>query len=252
MMNIVHTYGTVLRSLLLLACGVPLVWVGSRALQTSLQRHLNHHIGIILSSLVFYSGLGIIIISVLHDFGFQISALLGAAGIVGIAVGFAAQTSIANIISGIFLLLEHSFEVGDIITCNNVTGTVESIGLLSITLTTSDNIMVRLPHEMLLKNALTNSTRHDKRRLTFRVRISSTASVDHTKQVIAQVVTTCPFSLEYPVEYIALGGTTHWSSEIYMHVWVRKENIAQAAEYYITQIKKETDMMVAVTRLDVH
>ena len=68
-------------------------------------------------------------VTILYELNINISGLLGAAGVIGIAVGFAAQTSISNIISGLFLMIEHPFKLGDYIVCEDAEGKVTSINL---------------------------------------------------------------------------------------------------------------------------
>ena len=66
------------------------------------------------------------------------SVLLGAAGVLTVAAGFAAQTSAANVISGLFLLGEHPFSIGDVIRFDKVLGTVVAVDLLSVKVCTLD------------------------------------------------------------------------------------------------------------------
>jgi small-conductance mechanosensitive channel len=88
----------------------------------------------------------LVVVYILGQFGIKLNALLGAAGIAGIAIGFAAQTSISNIISGFFVLWERALQIGDFITIDDVTGTVQSIDLLSVRIVTPDNQMIRIPN----------------------------------------------------------------------------------------------------------
>ena len=76
----------------------------------------------------------LLVIYILGVFKIDISALLGAAGIVGVAVSFASQTSLSNIISGFFIVSEHALKIGDFITVEGISGTVDSIELLSVKL----------------------------------------------------------------------------------------------------------------------
>jgi small-conductance mechanosensitive channel len=66
--------------------------------------------------------------------GVEIAPLLGAAGIVGIAVGFGAQTLVKDIITGVFFLIEDAFRVGEYVEIDNTRGTVEAISLRSLRL----------------------------------------------------------------------------------------------------------------------
>src|SRR5574344_1432655 len=84
----------------------------------------------------------LIIMYILNLFGINLSAIWGAAGIAGVAIGFAAQTSVSNVISGLFVLTERSLKVGDTIIVNGITGIVDSISLLSVRVHTFDNQMV--------------------------------------------------------------------------------------------------------------
>ena len=135
--------------------GLPLIIWLSRYVHKRLSTVLSPHFTVLISQALFYMGMGLLTITVLKNLGFELSAFLGTAGIVGISIGFAAQTSISNIISGIFLLIEDTFQVGDTITTNYFSGTVQSVHIFSIQLKTQDNKIVRVPNEFLLKNPIT-------------------------------------------------------------------------------------------------
>ena len=61
--------------------------------------------------------------------GINIAPLLASAGIAGIAIGFGAQTIVRDFLSGVFMILENQYGVGDVVTVNGITGTVEDVGL---------------------------------------------------------------------------------------------------------------------------
>ncbi|MDZ7816437.1 MAG: mechanosensitive ion channel [Planctomycetota bacterium] len=101
----------------------------------------------------------------LDELGYKLTALLGAAGIAGIAIGFAAQTSLSNIISGFFLLSERPFAQGDLVQCGSDTGFVLSVSLLSVKMRTFDNKLIRIPNENLIKKEVYNLTKFPIRRV---------------------------------------------------------------------------------------
>ena len=103
---------------------------------------------------------------VLSLFGVKLSAIWGAAGIAGVAIGFAAQTSVSNLISGLFVLTEGAIKIGDTIIVDGITGVVDSINLISVTVHTLDNEMVRIPNSTIINTNLMNKSFHSKRRLT--------------------------------------------------------------------------------------
>ncbi len=132
--NLLYQPEKLLRVAALLVLGLPVVYAVSRWTRTYVARLYTAQKGLIASKLVFYPLLGIIIVMVLREMGFSLAPLLGAAGILGIALGFASQTSVSNIISGFFLLAEEPFQMGDIITVGDVTGVVLTIDMLSVNL----------------------------------------------------------------------------------------------------------------------
>jgi small-conductance mechanosensitive channel len=94
---------------------------------------------------------------VLSSLGVDIGPLLAGAGVVGLAVGLGAQQTIADILAGVFFLLEDSFHVGDYVEVGNLKGTVESISLRSLKLRHQRGAVHTLPFGQM--KSLTNHTR---------------------------------------------------------------------------------------------
>lgn len=84
---------------------------------------------VVFSSVIKYVIFFILICSVLTNFGVNIASLITVAGVGSVAIGFGSQSLIQDILTGMFILFEDQFGVGDIITIDNLTGTVESIGI---------------------------------------------------------------------------------------------------------------------------
>lgn len=85
----------------------------------------------VMESIIKYSVGFIAGCSILSNFGVNIASLIAVAGVGSVAIGFGAQSLVQDIITGMFILFEDQFGVGDIITVDTLTGTVESIGLRS-------------------------------------------------------------------------------------------------------------------------
>ena len=134
-----------------------------------------------------YAGFVLVLMAVLAELGVKLTALLGAAGIVGIAVGFASQTSVSNIISGLFLISEKPFAVGDVIRIGGTTGIIQSIDLLSIKIRTFDNLFVRIPNEKILSSEVTNITRFPIRRMDITLQVAYGEDLDRVRALLADV-----------------------------------------------------------------
>jgi moderate conductance mechanosensitive channel len=83
--------------------------------------------------------------SMLAAIGFNITGLLAGAGIAGLAIGFGAQTLVRDVISGIFLLFDDTLHVGDLVTFNGTTGTVEYVGIRLLKVRKFDGELVMVP-----------------------------------------------------------------------------------------------------------
>src|SRR5690348_8440121 len=88
----------------------------------------------VLRNFAFVIVLAMALLSALAAMGLQIGPLLAGAGVVGIAVGFGAQTLVRDILSGVFFLLDDAFRVGEYIESGGIRGTVESFSLRSVKL----------------------------------------------------------------------------------------------------------------------
>ncbi len=117
---------------IILAIGLAVINLIALIVRKLLPNNWSKQRRMIVNRIIKYSGyifLFFILISEL-DLTKSLATVFGAAGVIGIIIGFASQTSIGNIISGFFLVSEKSFELGDVIRIGDKTGTVYSIDLL--------------------------------------------------------------------------------------------------------------------------
>lgn len=104
-----------------------------------------------LRSMVYYVFFFIALIMVLRVAGVDFSAILAGAGVIGLAVGFGAQTMVRDFLSGFFLLFEDSVNVGDFITIGDISGTVEFIGVRRTQVRAFDGTLYTVPNGELTK-----------------------------------------------------------------------------------------------------
>ena len=169
-----------------------------------------------------YTGFFLVLMAVLGELGVKLTALLGAAGIVGIAVGFASQTSVSNIISGLFLISEKPFAVGDVIRIGGTTGIIHSIDLLSIKIRTFDNLFVRIPNEKILSSEVTNITRFPIRRMDIVFQVAYGEDLAKVHGVLAQIARANPWSLDEPAPVIVLSDFKESGIEVLLGLWFSK------------------------------
>lgn len=177
------------------------------------------HYGMLASKLFFYSGLIVVGVTVMGQLGISLAPLLGAAGIVGVALGFASQTSVSNIISGLFLIAEQPFKVDDIITINTTTGIVMSIDVLSVKLRTFDNKFVRIPNEMIIKTEVTNLTRFPIRRFDAKVSVAYKENIGRVRELLMEVAENNEYSLSEPEPQIIFDAFGSSSIDLDFRIW---------------------------------
>jgi moderate conductance mechanosensitive channel len=118
---------------------------------------------------------------VLSNVGLDIGPLLASAGVAGLAIGFGAQSLIRDFISGFFILLEDQFGVGDVVTINDATGTVEQLSLRRTAMRTLDGTVVTIPNGEILQ--VWNLTK-DWARAVLDIDISYDDDIDRAMDVI--------------------------------------------------------------------
>lgn len=102
---------------------------GSQLLFTERRKQRAYALGSILRSITSAMILGIAGITILGELGLNLAPVLASAGVVGVAVGFGAQSLVKDFLSGIFMLVEDQYGVGDVVDVGEATGTVEAVGL---------------------------------------------------------------------------------------------------------------------------
>lgn len=187
-------------------------------------------------------GLGVLLlITIMGELGFRLTAIIGAAGIAGIAFTFASQTSLSNLISGLFLIAEKSFAVGDVIQSGDTTGVVESIDLLSVKIRTFDNRYVRLPNESLVKGQVTNITRYPIRRFDVDVGVAYKEDIDHVIRVLGEVADQNAYCLDEPAPIVVFKGFGDSSLDFMLGVWFEKTELLKLRNSLLRDIKKRFD-----------
>jgi small-conductance mechanosensitive channel len=232
---------TALRFALTLLIGVPAIYLVTRASARLLTKHVSAHAGAVISKGIFYAGVVILVLTSLRELNFDLTAILGAAGILGVAIGFASQTSLSNIISGLFLVWEKPFQIGDSIKINNTVGLVFSIDLLSIKLRTFDNRFIRIPHESLIKNEVINITRFPIRRHDIQIGVAYKEDVKKVIQVLKEVAYQNPHCLDEPEPIIVFQDFGESSLNFLFGVWFAKENFLVLRNSIMAEIKERFD-----------
>lgn len=121
---------------------------------------------------------------ILQEFGIEIAPILAAAGIVGLAFGFGGQYLIRDVISGLFIILENQYRIGDVVSFDNASGAVQEISLRKTTLRDMDGTVHHIPHGEIKK---VSNLSKDFSRINLDMGVSYNSNLEHVITVINKV-----------------------------------------------------------------
>uniref|UniRef100_A0A7C2SEW6 Mechanosensitive ion channel family protein n=1 Tax=Archaeoglobus fulgidus TaxID=2234 RepID=A0A7C2SEW6_ARCFL len=181
---------------------------------------------------IIYFGIIIIaFIAVLPALGLNLSGLLVAGGITGIILGFASQSVVSNLVSGIFLLWEKPIKIGDQISIDGVMGFVEDVNVLSTIIRTYDGLYVRIPNEKLFTSNITNYVAHIARRFEYVIGIRYSDDAEKAIEIIKKLIEEHPFVLKNPEPQVFVDNLGESSVNIIVRVW------APSTEWYSVKME---------------
>ena len=148
------------------------------------------------STLPLFSNLALLVIVAITIYmlflawGIDVTAWLASAGIIGLALSFAAKDTLANLFAGVFILADTPYKIGDYIVLDSgERGKVTHIGIRSTRMLTRDDIEITVPNSVMGNAKITNEAGgpHSKRRIRVKVGVAYGSDVDHVREVLQKV-----------------------------------------------------------------
>ncbi len=214
--------------LVILIIGYPLLYLVAYFTEQALAKRYNQHTARLMRRSILILGASILTIDLLREFDLKLTALLGSAGIAGVALGFALKTSVSNIISGIFVSLEVPFKVGDFIEIEEHKGTIVSFDLLSVKICSPDNNYIRIPNEKVLKSSVINHSKYPIKRLRIPIQFSYSWQHDQVYAVIDSVITANNVCLKEPPYQVKFTGYADSGINCEVCIWVKSLEFSAA------------------------
>lgn len=230
-----------LRVLFTLAFGFVVARVVVSMLMRLLKPRLSAHACMLVKKTCLYGILVLVLFTALQQLGVDLTILLGAAGILTVAIGFASQTSASNLISGLFLIGERPFVVGDVIRVDDVTGEVLTIDLLSVRLRTFDNLLVRIPNEALIKSTITNLTQLPIRRVDIKMGVAYKEDLQRIRHLLLEIADRNPLCMAEPEPIFLFQEFGDSSLNFQFSVWAQRENWLNVKTDLQLEIKRVFD-----------
>lgn len=127
-----------------------------------------------------------------------LSTILGAAGIIGLALGFAVRDTVENFIASVMLSFRQPFRPNDTVEINGDQGKVIRLTSRATILLSFDGNHIRIPNATVFKSRIINYSQNAERRFTFNVIIERDADLQMTRNLVAETVQNLPFVLTEP------------------------------------------------------
>lgn len=216
-----------------------LFWLGGRWISNrAFYKHItpNHFIANLLGQIthLIFIVLGIVLALVLLDATALIGTILGAAGIVGLAVGFAVRDTVENYIASILLSLRNPFQVNDFVSIDGNQGNVLRLTSRATILISPDGNHIRIPNATVFKAVITNFTRHEERRFQFDVGIDTEQDLLEAQVLAMKVLKATEGVLDDPKPLVVIQELGDSNVIIRIYAWVNQ------VQYSYAKVRSET------------
>ena len=218
--NFVRGIPNLLTALVIFIASLYVARILSNVLRRTLQRR-KAPAGVVhlLSQLMLWSIMVAGTISALQRF-FNVTAFLTGLGILGFTIGFALQDIMKNFASGIILLLQQPFHVGETIGVKGFDGTVLAIDLRATEMRAADGRVVILPNAEVLANPIINYSRANHRRVDFILNLSHTSDPRTVRKIVLEAIENVEGYVDTPEPVIVFNSITDHALELNANFWI--------------------------------
>jgi small conductance mechanosensitive channel len=178
------------------------------------------------------------LVMALGQLGVNVTAALAGLGIAGIALGFAAQDSVANVISGIMIFWDKPFVVGDWIKVEGEYGRVSDITLRSTRIRTPRNTFVVIPNKNIIDTVLENYSKHGETRVDVPIGIAYKEDIREARKVLLAAVAEIEHVRKEPAPDVIVHDLGDSSVNLRVRVWVDRGGLLQPTTFAVTELAK--------------
>lgn len=185
----------------------------------------------------------------------DVTPILAAMGATGLVDGLALQESLSNVASGLMILTNRPFDVGDVVSAGGVTGTVHQMNLVSTTFRTFDNQTIHVPNNEIWNNVVTNITANPTRRVDLEFGIGYEDNFDDAEQIIEDVVNEHDLVFDDPSPVVVTHALADSSVNIVCRPWAKTSDWWQVKTDLTREVKRRFDaagISIPFPQRDVH
>lgn len=202
---------------------------------------------IILKILIFVCLIGFV--------GIETSAIAGLIASLGVGISLAVQGTLANFAGGVIIIIMRPFKIGDYITSNGESGTVEDIKLFYTHIVTPDNRAVVIPNGALANNVIVNASAKETRRVDLVASVAYGSDIKQVKQIITEVCAANELVFKDPAPFVEMSNMGDSSLDFTVRVWCNRGDywtVNFALLDSILNTLKENGIEIPFNQLDVN
>ena len=206
--------------------------------RTSIDGTLKKYLKIAIKVILYF----IMAIIVVETLGISATSLVAAFSVVGLAASLAVQDSLANLASGVMLIVSKPFKSGDFVEIDDISGTVAIISIVHTKIVTIDNKMIFVPNSKITSSKIINYTAQEKRRVDLEISASYDSPIDTVRTAILKAVDDSELFIDKPQPPFAAVLSYDESSIRYVvRAWTTTKQYWDAYFALLENIKKEFD-----------
>ncbi len=185
----------------------------------------------------------------------DITPVLAAIGATGLVIGLALQGTLSNFASGLMILVNRPFDVGNVVSAAGVTGTIHQMNLVSTTFRTFDNQTIHVPNNEILNGVITNITANKTRRVDLEFGIGYDDDFEQAERIIREVAESHPLVLADPAAVIVTHELADSSVNIVCWPWAKTSDWWKVKTEITREVKRRFDregISIPYPQRDVH
>jgi len=219
-------------------------WLFYRISRRPLRAALHHSglhdklVGMLVDGIFRYTVIAFGIVMALSQLGVNVGAAIAGLGVAGIAVGLAAQDSLANTIAGFTIFWDRPFSVGDFVTVAGEYGKVQDITLRSTRIRTPRNSYVVIPNKRIIDEVLENDSKHGELRVDVPIGIAYKEDTQAARKVLLKAVAHLENVLEDPAAEVVVEACADSSVNLLVRVWVNQASTRQSVNFEVIEASK--------------
>ncbi|MFQ5969728.1 MAG: mechanosensitive ion channel family protein [Nitrososphaerales archaeon] len=227
----------------IIAVGVLVARIARLAIDRFLGKYIPDQVEIVIRRIVYWGIIGIAALSAIGNLGVDFTGVLLAGGIIGIVIGFATQSVVANLLSGIFLQIDRAVKIGDPVEVVDmaVAGIIKEITPFSTRLRRFDGVLIRIPNEKFFTSQLRNFFGHIARRVEVTVGIAYKEDAATAMKLISEMAAKDPKILAEPAPNIMVWELADSSVNINVWTWVPSPEWFPVRTQIMHQLKELLD-----------